>query len=60
VKEAAMTTMTKWTVTCGSCLSQTDHAGDGRQPVRCGVCGSPYVRVVQHVEVIDRRLELVK
>ena len=51
-----MTTLTTWTVTCGSCLSETDQAGVA--PVRCGVCGAPYIRVVQHVEVLDRRLEL--
>jgi hypothetical protein len=53
-----MTTMTTWTVTCGACLSETDQPGD--RPASCGVCGSPYIRVVQHVEVLDRRLELVK
>ena len=55
-----MMTVTKWTVTCGACLSETEQAGDGRRPASCGVCGSPYVRVVQHLEVLDRRLELVK
>jgi rRNA maturation endonuclease Nob1 len=53
-----MTTMTKWTVTCGACLSECEQAG--REPASCGVCGSPFVRIVAHGEVVDRRLELVK
>jgi hypothetical protein len=47
--------MTTWTVDCGECGQSYEQGGWGYGPVMCGACGSRAIRVVQHVEVFDRR-----